>query len=133
MGTRQRWDRHPLPILRRATEEWLMRNFPPAYPVRVRYVPKIEEEGEDCIGLCERVGRRFEILVRDRMNRREMIETLAHEWAHAYVWRHAVVERRGRERSGIYHDDEYWLAFGRIYRKLYDEGGREEIDESIRR
>jgi hypothetical protein len=98
----------------------------------VLYPKKLEEDGEEIIGICWRRGRRIEIRVRSNLVRREFVETLLHEWTHAHVMRHSIMEKRTREKTECFHDNEFWLAYGRIYEALYDAGGREEILESIR-
>jgi hypothetical protein len=120
-----KWDRTPLRHLLPLLEEWLMANFPTPYPVRVKYAPKIKYDSHYVAGLCWREGRKIEIRVRLAHSRRETIDTLLHEWAHAHVLRHEVMERRA-ERD---HTPEWGLAFATIYSKLYDDEEREAVVE----
>jgi hypothetical protein len=123
----KRWKRVPLRILLPLLEEWLMIHFPTPYPVKVQYTKKkIIYEGEECAGVFWQAGKKLHFIVRTVGTRREVIDTLLHEWAHAHTLRHANLERiRGRLED--YHDDEFWLAYGRMSRLLYDKGGREEV------
>ena len=100
-----------------------MTNFPTPYPVRVKYAPKIKYDGHEVAGLCWREGRRIEIRIRLALSKRETIDTLLHEWAHAHTLRHACMEKRiSRD-----HNDEWGLAMAKIYSALYDDEGREEV------
>jgi len=120
-----KWDRTPLRVLLPLLEEWLMVNFPTPYPVRVKYAPVIRYEGRRVAGLCWREKRKIEIRIKLSHSRRETIETLLHEWAHAHTLRHEVMERRIEKD----HNSEWGLAFAAIYSKLYDEEQRAEVVE----
>lgn len=100
----------------------LVATYPTPYPVTLRWQGRISygrgasrlirERG--IYGDCYRIGRRIVI----RLSRRRCrsygmaVNTLLHEYAHAMTTRHDRVERH-RETD---HDDEWALAFGRVYR-----------------
>jgi hypothetical protein len=104
---------------------WLQATFPTPYPVELRWqrtisygrtkVPaRVREKG--IFGDCYRIGRRIVIRLSLRRCRIATVaeETLLHEFAHAMTIRHDRVERR-RETG---HDDEWALAYGRVYREF---------------
>lgn len=122
--------RAPLREILPKLETWLRANFPTPYPVRCRYLPEVRYRTETVAGLCWREGRRFQIRVLNRgATKREVTETLIHEWMHAHTWRHEKVESHREQLDGC-HDDVFWLAYGRAYRLLYDEDAWDEVQES---
>jgi hypothetical protein len=126
---RRRWTRLTLAEMHRGMLWWLRLHFPAPYPVRVGYRAKIMSGGEPCFGECWREGREIVILIRKRQTRRESIDALLHEWAHAHTRRHANMEDK---KEGDFHDPEFYLAYGRMDCALYDHGGRQEILEWLR-
>jgi hypothetical protein len=123
----------------RQVERWLNDKFPCAYPVTVKLVPKLpldkEEQKKAYVdeihtggqGECNRRGKRFHIRLSLKACSRvhEIVETLIHEWTHARVWRYETAERR-RKPDSQYHDNEFWLAYGEIWRAYYDGPGYKE-------
>lgn len=123
-----------------ATTSWLRAHYPTAYPVDVRWVPKLAHDPtekhqlsahEQSMGIyanCDRIGRRFKILLSKRRCRTlaETTETLLHEWAHALTW---GLEAQNNHRKSC-HDDEYWIVFGRVYRHYYEGTGWSEVRNS---
>lgn len=112
-------------------EGWLRQNFKPprGYVVRVRWYPKLVDkernergEREELQGRHYSWERKHEIQLSRRLNRRvdDALETLLHEWAHV------LVARVSRDVEDVEHPDEYWLAYGRIYREWFDCGGWDE-------
>lgn len=120
----------------REVRDWLESNFVTPYPVRVKWVRKISgDEGEpesvlesghygECLWEYPNTVIRLSVLQCDRVEL--AIETLLHEWAHAMVMPNArvwsVLEKRGELEP---HPDEFWLAYGKLYRAWYDQGGWE--------
>ena len=102
----------------RRIESWLRRCFPTPYPVRVM-VRRLPGGEAGARGVTVRNGRRLWIILHERMNWDLSVDTLLHEYAHAAEWRHEAVEARRPD-----HDDAWALAYGRIYRRFWDEGGR---------
>lgn len=100
---------------------WLAAEFPCAYPVYVR-IGRIP--GDKLSGFCIRRGKKFYISLDDRPPKHFLIETLFHEWAHALTWKHANLEKR-RLTS---HDEEWGIAFARIFRRYMEEDGEKEAD-----
>lgn len=96
-------------------EAWLRENFQTPYPVVVQY-RKLEGRGESKVwGDTYRDGRKLFITVDPRMTLGDSIAILIHEWAHAVVWRHETVER-----NRVHHDDEWGLAYAKIYSAWHD-------------
>lgn len=116
----------PLSVVLPLLEEWLMRHFPTPYPVNVKYLPNMKYEGQKVLGLCWRRGKKIHIRVRRAGRKGDVVETLLHEWAHAHTMRHDRLENV-RARLDRFHDDEFFLAYGRMYRRLYDGDGWEEV------
>jgi hypothetical protein len=119
------WERTPLGRLLPRLEEWLMMNFPTPYPVKLTYTAeKFKHDGEECDGLTDRKGKKLFIKIRNKKCRGCMVETMLHEWAHAHTWGHAAVDYLRPDEG---HDDVYYLAYGKIRRKLFYQGGQEEV------
>ena len=108
--------------------EWLAKHHPTPYPVALKWVRRIpaehrrvksrdRERGDYAATytLSDAGKLRLEI----HLSRR-MLRTLIHEWAHAASHRHWKLEVR---RPPGLHDEEWGLAYARIYRAFYDEGG----------
>ncbi len=89
---------------------WLRREFPTGRPVRVVFRYHKKDAGAMHYGRCV-----LTLVVDPSMNRREMIDTLIHEWAHAL---HEPVNK--------HHDGPWGLAYARIYSRFVDEGGEKE-------
>jgi hypothetical protein len=118
------------------TAQWLTENFPPEYPVKVKWlsvvpIPKDIQEGltkkeleEGLYAVCSKRGKRFTITLSKRacFTRAQAVETLLHEWAHALCWKFASMEARRLSD----HDDEFFLAWGRIYRAYHEYDGWKE-------
>ena len=103
----------------RKIEAWLRKKFATPYPVRV-IVRRIARK-EKARATTERVGKRIVITINERLNWDLAVDCLLHEFAHAVDFRHESVERRRPD-----HDDQWALAYGKVYRSFWDEGGREE-------
>ncbi len=112
---------------------WLAVTFPTPYPVTLRCVKKIAalpgstpiEKKQGDAGENYREGRKIviRVAVRPGTQRAFVVDSLLHEWAHAVTMRHDVIEGRRTEHGG--HDDEWGLAYGKIYRRFVDDGGCE--------
>ena len=109
--------------------EWLREHFPA--PVDVRWVPKVPDDEPGATprerrlgayGDCQKIGRRFLIrLSHGRCHQRaHAVETLIHEWAHVVSWRRTVA-----------HESQFWLAYGRIYRRIHEGRGRHELNIAL--
>jgi hypothetical protein len=113
--------------------DWLRATFQTPYPVIFRIAKKIAADPEDrpatkrtgYYGSTERVGRTIVIRIacRPGIRRDDLFQSILHEFAHAVSMRHDKIED-GRLSHGA-HDDEWGLAYGKIYRRFYDEGGAE--------
>ncbi len=112
---------------------WLRATFQTPYPVTFRIVKKVAAAPNDkpatkrvgYYGSTERIGRKIVIRIacRPGMRRDDLFQTILHEFAHAVSMRHDRIEDE-RLNHGA-HDDEWGLAYGKIYRRFYDEGGVE--------
>ena len=115
--------------------DWLVQTFPTPYPVELRWqkvisygslgkkVPKrVREKG--IFGECWRDGKKIVIVLSKRRCRFSTVaeETLLHEFAHAVATR-PYRQEKYRE---IDHDDEWALAYGRIYRAFLQKEGLDE-------
>lgn len=110
--------------------KWLQSHYPaPSRNVQVYYVEEIVDAvpGETVevdphsYGSCQltedkegKVG--FEVQIAEQKDLGVEVDTLLHEWAH--VLTHAFTTYHKSQ-----HCDEYWLAFGRIYRAFHEGGG----------
>lgn len=110
----RRWQRLPQPERLQRTEGWLRASYPTPYPVVVRYNQVI---ADDLLGETYRRERKLFIRVSRSCTRREAIETLLHEWAHAVTWPNDRLMRCGKDPD---HSDEWGLAWTRIYRNFFD-------------
>lgn len=107
-------------------EAWLREHFPTPYPVIVRWSPRI---AGDCFGDCYWSSPNVVVRLSGRRCRERAIaiETLLHEWAHAIVMPNERLHRQLKRCGALQeHPDEFWIAYGRIYRLYYDLGGCEE-------
>ena len=120
--------------------QWLQVTFPCEYPVTVKwrkYCAGFDGKDKKRItkyrremgihGWCWRDGKKFTITLSSRKcDKTEVaIEVLVHEWAHAMTAKFAKMERRRLSE----HDDEFFLAWGRIYRAWDEGGGSEAADK----
>ena len=113
--------------------DWLRATFQTPYPVIFRIPKKIAADPGDkpavkrggYYGSTERIGRKIIIRIacRSGIRRNDLFQSILHEFAHAVSMRHDKIED-GRLSHGA-HDDEWGLAYGKIYRRFYDEGGFE--------
>lgn len=94
LTTAQKWLR---------TINWLRREFPSRYPVRIR-----SRILSGCSGDCSFENRRFYIRIDSTKEYSEKIDTLLHEYAHALTWFGA-----GRAED---HSDEWGLWYAKLYR-----------------
>ena len=105
---------------------WLAVTFPTPFPTVVKPVKKIAAmPGADSLqrrigdyGETYRQGPKIiiRIAVRPGISRSSVVDSILHEWAHALQG-----DRRMECVGG--HDDEWALAYGRIYRRFHDDGG----------
>lgn len=116
------------------TEVWLNNNFPTPYPVIVKWASKIAAEPKapksvkdsGHYGDCSYLNSNIVIRISLKTNRQisVAVETLLHEWAHACVMQNNRVWSRLSEDAQLEeHPNEFWLAYGKIYREFYDYGG----------
>ncbi len=110
---------------------WLHKEFPPPFPVKIRWVKHIPyDKGDFTTAYTRRVGILADIeKVRNRFIIRislaanttiaETVLTVIHEWAHVLTQQFAKQE----EARASAHDDEYWLAYGRIDRAYHEYDG----------
>lgn len=107
----------------RQIANWLRDEFPTPYPVDLKFTKvrdRVDAEGESCTGETYRRGRRVVIELDSRLRWMPAIEVLLHEWAHAMVYRHHHVERL---RDDAPHDEEWAIAYGKVYRAFHDRDG----------
>ncbi|KKM03159.1 hypothetical protein LCGC14_1777230 [marine sediment metagenome] len=110
---------------------WLCATFDTPYPVTLRIVKKIAADADEpkrikmtgYYGESWREGRRIYIRIAARPGIRiyDAIDTLLHEFAHAASMRHEKIEDKRLDHGA--HDDAWALAWGKIYRKFYDDDG----------
>lgn len=62
-------------------------------------------------GDCERVGQEYRVRLACELDAHGLVETLAHEWAHARTW-------RGPSRRD--HSDAWGVEYARAYRLVVD-------------
>ena len=113
---------------------WLCASFDTPYPVTLRVVKKIAADSCEpkrikktgYYGESWREGRRIfiRIAVRPGIRGGDAIDSLIHEFAHATSMRHDKIEDKRLSHGA--HDDAFALAWGKIYRRFYDEKGDEE-------
>lgn len=107
----------------RQIECWLRHKFPTPFKtyVRVESLPQIgpgKMDGET----YRRDNGTIVVRISNKLTWHPAIECLIHEWAHALVWREDHIEYRRRTP----HDEEWAVAYGRIYRRYNDQGGAKE-------
>lgn len=112
--------------LRRA-RAWLTMHFPPPEGVVIgvrlqeRLAPAASKAAgwhrDGYYGQCVATATGFHITLSRRRcpTAFVLVDTLCHEWAHALAWQ--------APRDQQHHPDEFWLAYGRMYRLLVDEDG----------
>ena len=109
---------------------WLSAVFRTPYPVALRCVKRIAPDNDNELvhGETYRWGRHIviRIAVRPGVILHNAVDSLLHEWAHAVSMRHDAIEEK-RLNHGA-HDDEWGLAYGKIYRRFYDEGGDQDSE-----
>ena len=121
---------------------WLADNYPPHVPVTVKWLKRLggldkkELESHQITprdwkygihGWCQKQGGRFVIALSTTRNRsrQDACEILMHEWSHALTEKFAKLENTRLST----HDDEFFLVWGRIYRRWNENGGAEEADK----
>lgn len=106
---------------------WLQDRFVAPFPTRL-VIKQLNPPGKaiDQLGGCDRYFKpdEFVLVVEKRLNWRLSIEVLLHEYAHAISW-----PMGAREDYEPEHLDEWGLAYAKIYRAFYDEGGDVEAKE----
>lgn len=108
---------------------WLETHWVTPYPCYYKWVDEIYYPGEQGVyGDCGWDPRKRSIVIRLSRKicrrREDAIHTLQHEYAHAITTPNWRVYNKNHHVED--HPDEYWLAYGRIYRAFYDnEGWRE--------
>lgn len=114
----------------RQVEGWLRAEFTTPYPVQVivrNLNPRTAGyKTTHNSGQCDRVGSKLIIAINSEITEWEQRDALLHEWAHAMVWRHPHMEA---ERDASPHDEEWALAYGKVYREWADFGGWESARE----
>jgi hypothetical protein len=96
-------------------ELWLRKNFPTPYPVVVH----VEKISDNVYGECYKWTGNVTIRINKNIPKAEQLHSLIHEWAHAMTWPNRKLEKSGRPE----HPDEWGLAYAKIYRQCFDEGG----------
>lgn len=117
------WKRRVVLRRVRQVETWLRGRWPAPLPTTVLISPPKRFSDPNDLGhtIIERGTQLIELLVDRPLE--ETVDTLLHEWAHALT---LVFTRPGEST----HRDEYWLAYGRIYRDYFERGGAE-LSEDI--
>lgn len=123
----------PLRERLRQVEDWLREHFPTPYPVIVR-VERMAQSPDDTEydGECYRLGNGIRIRLHkwwkgdgsglSDTEHHHISECLRHEWAHAMTAIPIRMERKLKQ-GHSHHPDEFWLAYGRVYRKWMDGRG----------
>ena len=112
------WTRQELNIHRKrltSIADLLSKPFPSPYPWKISQTKNLylnKSKHWPLFGCCTYWGGRFTIEINATLPLFSKIETLLHEWAHAHTWRQAAVEDTRFDP----HDDEFYLALGRIER-----------------
>ena len=83
---------------------------------------------DDVMGTASKSKGKIFITLDGTLERSRMIEILAHEYAHAYCWTYPRVEE-----YRPHHSDEWGLAYAKIYRDLWEEGGLDRTYEQLKR
>ena len=108
------------------TRRWLADNYPPAFPVTVKWQKrcggfsrKERETGQvnkrefayGIHGWCDREASRFIICLSTLRNRtrQDACEILMHEWSHALAEKFMKLENKRLSQ----HDDEFFIVWGR--------------------
>ncbi|MBG95096.1 MAG: hypothetical protein CL793_07575 [Chloroflexi bacterium] len=113
------------------TANWLQENFPCPMPVELRFVRAATlKPSERCFGWCEKRGRRARITIvfASAWPTGLLIDTLAHEWAHAMLIQPARWEAkagltsagRDRPRELFPHDPAFGVVYAGIHEALHD-------------
>lgn len=101
-------------------ERWLAVRFPPDQPTTVEVTDIPDDTPADITRTPAGYVIRLDTGAFERWGE-ELIETLIHEWAHAYVWR--VHHENDASRA---HDPEWGVAYATIYAAFFDNGGRKQ-------
>lgn len=116
---------------------WLKVKYPTPYPVVLQLTPKRlmvrDEPGEkldECYGLTRVQKKRILIVITTRKPKNVCEETLLHEYAHAMEVRHFRLDASHWRDTRGWHDDHFWITYGRLYRDFYEGGGLEESEKA---
>lgn len=116
---------------------WLQRKYPTPYPTELKLVSKrlrLKDpdtgEMDDVFGVTWVKNGLSEIVLSTAHPRNICEESLLHEYTHAIEVRHAKIERSRRRKRAGFHDDHYWIEYGRLYRDYYEGDGWEESRKS---
>ena len=82
---------------------------------------------DDVMGTTSKEKQKLFITVDGTLEKSRAIEILAHEYAHAYSWQYQMVED-----DRPHHSDEWGLAYAKIYRDLWEEGGLDRTYEQFK-
>ena len=110
----------------RQIHRWLSMAHPTPWPTRLR-VESLTPRGKPVVEYGDASlyevpeGNYFVLRVEKRLRWHTAIEVLLHEYAHAMAWPAGELEKTHPD-----HSEEWGLAYSRIYRDFYDEGGCEE-------
>ena len=98
---------------------WLVEFFPTPYPTRLKLFRGTRRMGDHGYVVHEKRLLIIHIDIREPMY--ACLDTLLHEMGHAVVWKHRRVERYYPT-----HSDDWGIAYAKIYRRFFEEGGRKE-------
>lgn len=132
--------RTPLKQVLPPLRSWLAEQFPLQWPDQVMLRNDLIQQYK-ATSLCWFHEDRIEIRIQlAGASKFEVVDGLVHEWAHAHVWsgpgRFGDKGRWGkpkhfRERLDLEHQDDFWLVYGRAYRRLWDEDGWDVVREYV--
>lgn len=103
---------------------YLKSKFITPFPTRLIVIdPKDKKISQKIMGTSSRVKGSIYITIDGNLEYSRAAEVLAHEYSHAMTWTFKRLES-----VRAHHCDEWGLAYARVYRDLWEEGGLERIE-----
>lgn len=101
----------------------LKQHCPTKHPVDVR---RVELKGYD--GTCKKENNKFIIKINKDLNEKSAIDTLLHEYSHAYCWLDEYDKMSDEEFTKNVHGDHWGIAYAYVYR-VFEEKFLNSIDK----